>query len=265
MNTNAKYWLSLIVVILGMVISGCEKTTPMQAPVIPTTKPTNTAAVATLTNTPIPTKTQPPTITPTNTTVPTPTPVLPPGWIGYLSLEQDDRHTLGIMKADGSEKRYIQLQIEKDLHSILWSPNGQMVAYLSTVPHENMLIEGINIYNLSTGEISLLESPSITQFHSSRIWSPDGRYLVLIATTGVNSIVDIVDIIKGEVVATWNLFIYPSGIKFSPDSTKLAMVIDPGYPDSFSFSEDPLVITVIDIHTGQRNLLVEGDRKWGCI
>jgi dipeptidyl aminopeptidase/acylaminoacyl peptidase len=257
----------LFAILLIPLLAGAACGTPVQTPTqvaqateitIPSTTPLPEPATP---PPPTPTSTPLPSGTPTRTPAPsaTPTATVPPpsGLIAFTRREADGNQTLWWMNPDGSQlTRW--LEEENIVGQVLWSPDGQKMAYF-TVNDAGSDIGDLKVFERASGEIQTIIQQTDLQFWSLRSWSPDGHYLVLGATTGVDTALKVVDVAQRQTVIEQNIFLLWYFVFFSPDSNQLVLVVRPDWPgNGLMFDENTkTAIQCFDFTQGQFNTIVE--------
>jgi Tol biopolymer transport system component len=146
-----------------------------------------------------------------------------------------------------------------------WSPDGETIAFWRFNFIEGESFEGgpagIWLYDLDTGEETVLYEMQDASDETPPIWSPDGKYLAFLEGEDSQHTLRIVKISSGELVDVSLVEGDKRAISWSPDSRAVV----------FSNYADPvLAIYILDIRSGELSEVMEadpeasiGDPHWG--
>jgi len=96
--------------------------------------------------------------------------------VAFKGILKDGQSEVAITSADGSSKGFRMVTNETTEPDLAWHPDGNsiLLAMISKPHGGNRLF----VFNLTTSELSLLETQPMDQINFHGAWSPDGNRLV---------------------------------------------------------------------------------------
>jgi Tol biopolymer transport system component len=141
------------------------------------------------------------------------------------------------INSDGSDPKILITESEKSISSPVWSPDGKMIAYL-TSENKDPKTKTLNIINISNGNTRMIGEVPAAHFNIELAWSPDSKKIAF--NDKEDQVIKVISLIDGstEDIKTGLLNVSIYHLDWSPDGKRFVFGGWKGGEPGFWFLEN---------------------------